>query len=80
MEIVKDPVVKGLYRRIGESSATWYVQGRINNGSVTRVKLGRVALMSVFRPDKRLSKPSFKWPQVSTLTKKKLKKGYEGSL
>ena len=47
MEIVKDPVVKGLYRRIGESSATWYVQGRINNGSVTRVKLGRVALMSV---------------------------------
>jgi len=47
MEIVKDPVVKGLYRRIGESSATWYVQGRISNGSVTRVKLGRVALMSV---------------------------------
>ena len=47
MEIVKDPVVKGLYRRIGENSATWYVQGRITNGSVTRVKLGRVALMSV---------------------------------
>ena len=46
MEIVKDPVVKGLYRRIGESSATWYVQGRITNGS-NRVKLGRVALMSV---------------------------------
>ena len=47
MEIVKNPVVKGLYRRIGDSSATWYVQGRITNGSVTRVKLGRVDLMSV---------------------------------
>ena len=47
MEIVKDPIVKGLYRRIGESSATWYLQGRITNGNVTRVKLGRVALMSV---------------------------------
>ena len=46
-EIVKDPAVKGLYRRIGESSATWYVQRRITNGSVTRVRLGRVALMSV---------------------------------
>ena len=47
MEIVKDPVVKGLYRHIGDSSATWYVQGRITNGSITRVKLDRVALMKV---------------------------------
>jgi len=47
VEIVKDPVVKGLYRRIGGSSATLYVQGRITNGDVTRVKLDRVALIPV---------------------------------